>query len=61
MPVHRPGPIRPRRLFLVALLLTAFSLLHPAAVSAAEVPETPEAPEATATWPAAPPTWEWAS
>ncbi|KQW10439.1 lysozyme [Streptomyces sp. Root369] len=43
MPVHRPGPIRPRRLFLVALLLTAFSLLHPAAVSAAEVPETPEA------------------
>ena len=48
MPVHRPGPIRPRRRFLVALLLTAFSLLHPAAASAADVPETPEATEATA-------------
>ncbi|MCX4856990.1 lysozyme [Streptomyces canus] len=44
MPVHRPGPIRPRRLFLVALLLTAFSLLHPAAASAAEAPDATATP-----------------
>ncbi|MET7738000.1 lysozyme [Streptomyces sp. NPDC005402] len=44
MPVHRPGPIRPRRLFLVGLLLTAFSLLHAAPASAAESPEATATP-----------------
>ncbi|MFJ4203787.1 lysozyme [Streptomyces sviceus] len=38
MHVHRPGPIRPRRLFLVGLLLTAFSLLPTGPASAAEAP-----------------------
>jgi GH25 family lysozyme M1 (1,4-beta-N-acetylmuramidase) len=47
MPVHRPGPIRPRRRFLVALLLTAFSLLHPAAASAAEGPDATATATAT--------------
>jgi GH25 family lysozyme M1 (1,4-beta-N-acetylmuramidase) len=44
MPVHRPGPISARRLFLVGLLLTAFSLLHLPAPTA-EASETPGAPE----------------
>jgi GH25 family lysozyme M1 (1,4-beta-N-acetylmuramidase) len=51
MPVHRPGPISARRLFLVGLLLTAFSLLHlPApAAEASEAPGARESAEATAT------------
>lgn len=52
MPVHRPGPIRPRRLFLAGLLLTAFSLpnLSPASATEAPVaPVTPVAPDATST------------
>ncbi|MDH6548760.1 GH25 family lysozyme M1 (1,4-beta-N-acetylmuramidase) [Streptomyces sp. SAI-133] len=44
MPVHRPEPIRPRRLFLVGLLLTAFSLLHTAPAPAAESPEATAVP-----------------
>ncbi|MER7567436.1 lysozyme [Streptomyces sp. NPDC097941] len=43
MPVRRPEQIRPRRLFLIGLLLTAFSLLLAAPAPAAE------APDATAT------------
>ncbi|MFI0540147.1 lysozyme [Streptomyces sp. WSLK1-3] len=44
MPVHRPESIRPRRLFLVGLLLTAFSLLHTAPATAAESPAAPATP-----------------
>ncbi|MET7693314.1 lysozyme [Streptomyces sp. NPDC005483] len=44
MPVHRPGLIRPRRHFLVGLLLTAFSLLHTAPAPAVESPEATATP-----------------
>ncbi|MEU0025691.1 lysozyme [Streptomyces sp. NPDC006335] len=43
MPVHRPGPIRPRRLFLVGLLLTAFALLPTAPTAPASAAESPGA------------------
>jgi GH25 family lysozyme M1 (1,4-beta-N-acetylmuramidase) len=52
MPVHKQGPIRPRRLFLVGLLLTALSLLPTSPTtpaSAAEAPETGATSTATST------------
>ncbi|WP_329293795.1 lysozyme [Streptomyces pseudovenezuelae] len=54
MPVRRPGPIRPRRLFLVGLLLTAFALLPASLTAPASAAEAPEAPEAGATTTATP-------
>ncbi|MFE3035223.1 lysozyme [Streptomyces canus] len=48
MPVHKPGPIRPRHLFLVGLLLTACSLLPTSPTTPASAAEAPEA-GATAT------------
>jgi GH25 family lysozyme M1 (1,4-beta-N-acetylmuramidase) len=44
MTVHRPERIRPRRLFLAGLLLTAFSLLHTAPAPAAEAPDATATP-----------------
>ncbi|MEU1272000.1 lysozyme [Streptomyces sp. NPDC005799] len=38
MPVHRPGPVRPRRLFLAGLLLTALSLVLAGPADAATKP-----------------------
>jgi len=44
MPVHRPGPISARRLFLVGLLLAASSLLYAVPAPAAEAPEASAVP-----------------
>ncbi|MFK4098536.1 lysozyme [Streptomyces sp. NPDC019531] len=41
MPVHRPGPISVRRLFVVGLLLAASCLLHTVPATAAETPTVP--------------------